>query len=54
MMKEINVNDFCAVSGTATDKDAERLYDHIKYLASDDTTVVLDFSAIQCVDLSFF
>lgn len=54
MMKEINVNDFCAVNGTATDKEAERLYDHIKYLTSDGATVVLDFSAIECVDLSFF
>ena len=53
-MKEIDVNSFCAVSGTATGKDAERLYDHIKYLTSAGTTVVLDFSAIECVDLCFF
>jgi len=54
MMKEINVNDFCAITGTATNTDAENLYNHIKDLTSDNTIVVLDFCDIKCVDLSFF
>lgn len=54
MMKEINVNDFCAVNGIATNTDAEELYNHIKELTLEGTTIVLDFSDIKCVDLSFF
>lgn len=53
-MKEINVNDFCAVNGIATNTDAEKLYNHIKELTSEGTTIVLNFSDIKCVDLSFF
>lgn len=54
MYKQIDVNDFCAVDGIATDSDAELLYQHLKSMAADDIIIVLNFANIKVVHLSFF